>query len=168
MTGSRRQRSLARLVVAGALAALLPLAVLAVPARVTAATTERVVTDHHTGIAISGFDPVAYFTDSEPRLGRAELEYRSEGVTWRFRNEGNRAAFAADPDVYMPRFGGYDPIAVARGIGTPGHPELWRVYGGRLYLFYNADARAAFATDPEEAIGAAEAKWPDVLRTLVP
>jgi hypothetical protein len=48
--------------------------------------------------------------------GRPEFERMPEGTTWRFRNEGNRAAFAADPDVFLPRFGGYDPVALARGV----------------------------------------------------
>ena len=164
MTGSRRQRSFLR---PAALAALLLIAA-ADPAPVTAATTERIVSDHHTGIAINGFDPVAYFTDAEPKPGNAELEYKWEGVTWRFRNEGNRAAFVADPDIYMPRFGGYDPIAVARGVGTAGHPELWLVFEQRLYFFYNTQARDEFTAAPEEAIEAANARWEEVLRKLVP
>ena len=90
------------------------------------------------------------------------------GVVWRFRNEGNRAAFIANPDVYMPRFGGYDPVAVARGASAPGHAELWAIAGDRLYLFYSAEARDAFAGDPGSAIGAAERVWPAVLRKLSP
>lgn len=138
----------------------------AVPLR--AATTERVVANRHTGLAIDGFDPVAYFTDRAPLLGRAGFEVRHAGVTWRFRNEGNRAAFAADPEVYMPRFGGHDPVAVARGVAVPGHPSLWAIAEGRLYLFYSDEARAQFAEDPEQAIDAAERHWREVLETLVP
>ena len=111
---------------------------------------------------------MAYFTDAEPKPGNAELEYKSEGVTWRFRNEGNRAAFVADPEIYMPRFGGYDPIAAARGVGTAGHPELWLVFEQRLYFFYNTQARDEFTAAPEEAIEAANARWEEVLRKLVP
>ena len=82
------------------------------PSRVEAATGELVVVDRHTGLAISGFDPVAYFIDT-PSPGRGEFEATFAGAVWRFRNAGNRAAFVADPEVYMPRFGGYDPVAVA-------------------------------------------------------
>ena len=125
--------------------------------------------DHHTGLAIGGFDPVAYFVDAKPMLGRAELELRFAGAIWRFRNEGNRAAFAADPEVYMPRFGGYDPVAVARGASAPGHPELWLIDRQRLYLFYSAGRpRRPSSDDRERAIDAAERRWPEVLRTLVP
>ena len=135
---------------------------------INAAITELVVINPHTGLAIDGFDPVAYFVDAAPDIGRADLEFHFAGATWRFRNQGNRAAFVADPEAYMPRFGGYDPIAVARGAGTAGHPRLWLIAQKRLYLFYSAEARAAFIANPDQAIEAAERHWPEVLRTLAP
>ena len=131
-----------------------------------AATTERVVTDRHTGFAIYGIDPVAYFTDRKPVAGRAEFEFRFAGAIWRFANEGNRAAFVADPSIYMPRFGGYDPVDIARGVSTPGYPQLWAIAKDRLYLFYSAQARAAFLADPGAAIAAAEAHWPQLKQDL--
>jgi hypothetical protein len=131
-----------------------------------AATTERIVVDRHTGLAIYGVDPVAYFTDRKPVVGQPGFEYRFAGVIWRFHNEGNRAAFMADPDVYMPRFGGYDPVGISRGLSTPGFPELWAVFDQRLYLFYSADARRAFIANPMSVIAAAAARWPDVRSEL--
>jgi YHS domain-containing protein len=132
-----------------------------------AATTEWVVSNRYTGLAIDGFDPVAYFVDGAPKEGRAELEFSFGGITWRFRNEGNRAAFAAAPEIYAPRFGGHDPMAVLRGSAAPGHPQLWLIAAQRLYLFYSAEARAAFARDPQSAIEAAERSWPELQRRLV-
>jgi hypothetical protein len=149
------------------LTVLLPLIALAAAVAAQAATTERVVVNRHTGLAIDGFDPVAYFTEGAPCEGRPELELRASGAIWRFRNEGNRAAFAAAPDVYGPRFGGHDPMSVARGGSASGHPSLWFIAEKRLYLFHNAEGRAAFARDPEAAIEAAERNWPAVERTLV-
>ena len=102
-----------------------------------AATADRIVVNSHTGLAISGFDPVAYFTDGKPKFGRPDMELSLDGAVWRFRNEGNRAAFADHPEVYTPRFGGYDPVAIARGASVPGHPLFWAVIGERLYLFYS-------------------------------
>ncbi len=133
-----------------------------------AATTERIVSDPHRGLALNGFDSVAYFTDAKAMVGRGEFEYRFAGATWRFRNEGNRAAFVANPEVYIPAFGGHDPVAAAHGVGTPGHPQIWTIAGERLYLFYSPEARRAFSADPESAAAAAERKWPAVLRTLSP
>jgi hypothetical protein len=131
-----------------------------------AAAGDRIVLDPQTGLAISGFDPVAYFTDAKPKIGRPEVELRLDGTIWRFRNEGNRAAFAEHPEVYTPRFGGYDPVAIARGNSVPGHPLFWAVSGERLYLFYSATERAAFLADTGRIIDAAERKWPNVVRTI--
>jgi hypothetical protein len=133
-----------------------------------AATTERIVINRHTGLAINGFDPVAYFTDGVARVGRSDFELSFGGAVWRFANEGNRAAFEADPDIYLPQFGGYDPVAIARGASTPGHPQVFLLSDKRLYLFYNADARDAFAADPGNARRAAEENWIEVQRSLAP
>jgi YHS domain-containing protein len=139
---------------------------LAVPLGAT--TTQYIVVDRHSGIALSGYDPVAYFTDGEALLGRATFELAYAGTVWRFRNEGNRAAFEADPDIYMPRFGGYDPVGIARGVGVPGHPHLWLIAGERLYFFYSGEARDAFRADPDEVTENADKMWPAVQRTLSP
>jgi hypothetical protein len=136
-------------------------------ARPHAATTERIVVDFHTGLAINGFDPVAYFTKAAALPGRAEIETRFAGATWRFQNVGNRAAFTDHPDAYVPAFGGYDPTGVARGVAVPGHPQVWLVTGNKLYLFQNVEARAAFAAAPESFVTAAERQWSEVQRALV-
>ena len=133
-----------------------------------AATTERIVANPHTGLAIDGYDPVAYFTDAAAKLGLSEFELRHAGVTWRFRNVGNRAAFVANPNVFMPRFGGYDPTAIARGASAPGHPELWIIAENRLYLFYSTAARDTFKAAPDSIIEEAERVWPTVRHTLTP
>lgn len=133
-----------------------------------AATTERVVTDRLTGLALYGFDPVAYFTESGPRQGSDGYELSWAGATWRFQNEGNRAAFMQSPEVYEPRYGGYDPVAVADGLPTSGHPSVWLVHADRLYVFHSEKNRAAFATDPAAVIERADARWPEVRKHLVP
>ena len=73
---------------------------------------------------------------------------RYGGAVWRFCNIGNRAAFAARPDVYMPQFGGYDPVGVARGVAVAGNPNLWLIAGERLFLFYDRARLEKFAADP--------------------
>jgi YHS domain-containing protein len=133
-----------------------------------AATTERVVSDRLTGLAVNGIDPVTYFTDEAPLYGRAPYEYSYAGVIWRFRNIGNQAAFIANPNVYMPRYGGYDPIAIARGVAVPGNPLLWDVVGQRIYLFYDEQSRDRFVANPDESIRRADDGWPAVQSGLVP
>jgi YHS domain-containing protein len=120
------------------------------------------VVNQATGLAISGFDPVAYFTETKAESGRAEFELSADGAVWRFRNEGNRAAFAKHPEVYRPAFGGYDPVAIGRERAVPGHPLFWTISGERLYLFYTEDDRSEFLADPARVLMAAERKWPAV------
>jgi YHS domain-containing protein len=141
-------------------------AVAAFGAQAVWASGEQVEVNPHTGLALSGFDPVAYFTDHQPRVGKPAWELSAEGVVWRFVNPGNRAAFKDHPEVYAPRFGGYDPVAVARGAAVPGHPLFWVVVSERLYLFYSPDARTAFLTNPGGVIARAERKWPAVAQTI--
>src|SRR5262249_39662486 len=110
-----------------------------------ATTNERVVVNRFSGLAIEGFDPVAYFVDRHPVLGLPAFEAAEAGAVWRFHNAGNRASFVAHPDVYGPQFGGYDPTDVARGVTFAGNPRFWVVSGERLYLFGLEANRDAFA-----------------------
>ena len=164
MTAARQQRKRYRAAAAaGLLFVLLALVALAPTAR---ATTARIVVDWYTGLAIGGYDPVAFYTDDKPVLGSPDLEFSYGGAVWRFRNVGNRAAFAARPDVYMPQFGGYDPLGVAAGIAVAGNPQAWLIAGGRLYLFYDRGRLNTFAADAGGIVAAADRNWPTVRRSL--
>jgi hypothetical protein len=125
-----------------------------------ATTTERVVVNRFSGLAIEGYDPVAYFVEARPLRGLAEFEASQAGVVWRFRNEGNRASFVAHPDIYAPQFGGYDPVDLARGITVAGNPMFWLVSGERLYLFAREAHRDAFASHPNDFLRRATSHWP--------
>jgi len=131
-----------------------------------AATTERVVVNRYSGLAIDGFDPVAYFTDSRPSLGAVDFEAPGSGAVWRFRNEGNRASFVAHPEVYAPQFGGYDPVDLGRGVPFAGNPRFWAVTGQRLYLFGREESRDAFKADPSPFLKEAIARWPAIEQSL--
>lgn len=166
MTAARQERKRYR---AGAGAfACLALVLSVAPPKAHAATTETIVVDWHTGLAIEGYDPVAFYTDGKSMPGSPDFELRYAGAVWRFCNVGNREAFAARPDVYMPQFGGYDPVGVAHGVAVAGNPSVWLIAGEKLFLFYDHTRLEAFNADPERAIGAAQRRWPDVLRTLSP
>jgi YHS domain-containing protein len=133
-----------------------------------AATTEMIVVDRHTGLAIGGYDPVAFFTDGKPVEGSAAFELRYGGAIWHFSNTGNRDAFVDRPDIYMPRFGGYDPTIVARGVATPGNPNVWLIAGQQLFLFYDHDHLEKFVADSNHLLAEAERQWPTVTYTLSP
>ena len=136
------------------------------PQAINAATDGQLTVNPDTGLAISGFDPVSYFTDGKALFGRPEFELNKDGAVWRFSNEGNRGAFEQHPEIYAPRFGGYDPVAIGRDRSVRGHPLFWAVVGQRLYFFYSEKTRLAFLADPGRIIATAERKWPDVSRAL--
>jgi hypothetical protein len=161
---ARRQENKGRYLRIACLAVLAGIA--GVSAEAWGAVTERVVVNEHTGLAIDGFDPVAYFTDAEATKGQPGLEASEGGSVWCFRNEANRAIFLAHPEIYGPRFGGYDPVDAARGKAVAGRPQLWMVSGQRLYLFSREDNLSAFAADPEGILKQAGGKWPALVETL--
>ncbi|SFJ10629.1 YHS domain-containing (seleno)protein [Bradyrhizobium sp. Gha] len=125
-----------------------------------AATTERIVVNRYSGVAIEGFDPVAYFVDGVAELGTAEFEANLWGAVWRFRNDGDRAEFLAHPEIYGPQFGGYDPADIARGVTVAGNPHFFVISAQRLYLFSREDNRDAFAKDPERFLNEVGKRWP--------
>jgi hypothetical protein len=131
-----------------------------------AATTEQVIVNRYSGLAIEGYDPVAYFTDAVAELGLPDFEASEAGAVWRFRNEGNRASFVAHPEIYGPQFGGYDPTDLARGVTVAGNPRFWLLAGERLYLFGREENRDAFAADPAHLLREANTRWPQLRETL--
>ena len=139
----------------GALALALGLG--AAPASAVPGLNERFVADPSTGVALYGFDPVAYFTEGRPVPGRRDIEAEWNGAAWRFASEANRAAFLSAPQVYAPRFGGYDPAGVSSGVAVAGHPLLFVVRDERLYLFRTSADRDAFSDARAAAIA-----WPKV------
>jgi YHS domain-containing protein len=153
-----------RAVFAGALLLAVPLTA---AGTAVASVTELVVADRRAGIALYGFDPVSYFLDASAAAGSETHELMFQGFAWHFRSEANRAAFRADPDVFVPRFGGYDPVALARSAPVAGHPAIFAVHRGRLYLFQKTENRDAFLADPEMALEAARAAWPRARASLV-
>lgn len=159
MTARRQERNGLRLAIAAIASLNCGFAFPGLDLTALAATSERVVADRYTGLAIGGFDPVAFFTDARPVQGVSEFEVSHDGVIWRFANPSNRAFFIADPDVYSPCFGGYDPVGVARGVARAGTARLWLVVGERLYLFGHEDTRAAFAADPARYLREATRRW---------
>ncbi|CAM5461375.1 YHS domain protein OS=Afipia felis OX=1035 GN=BN961_02594 PE=4 SV=1 [Afipia felis] len=140
-------------------AAALVVAALMGCAAARAASTERVVSNHYTGLAIDGYDPVGYFLQSRPVPGKAGIETYQGGAIWRFSGERERDIFLSAPDIYGPQFGGYDPLDLAAGRIVAGQPLIWLVFGQRLYLFSRIENRDAFAADPSKLAGAIE-KWP--------
>lgn len=119
----------------------------------------RYWSDSATGIAIGGFDPLAYFTSQEERIGTANHEVTWRGLVWRFANEGNKAAFMAAPLIYAPQFGGFGLVSVSRGLPAIGNPRIWAIHEDRLYFFHSHALRTIWESNVEQTILEARAKW---------
>ncbi len=115
------------------------------------------------GVAIRGTDPVAYFTEGRPVSGDARFSHSWKGATWHFSSAANRDSFAAAPERYAPRFGGYCAWAVSRGYTASTAPDAWSIVDGRLYLNYSLSVRASWKQNIPGNIAAAEENWPAVL-----
>lgn len=88
------------------------------------------------GVAIKGYDPVSYF-QQEPQEGKLELNKHHNGVEYHFANEKNREAFAANPEQYLPQYGGWCAYAMLDGDKVEVDPRRYKIIGGKLYLFYD-------------------------------
>ena len=145
------------------LASLLALlsAVAVAPAK--AAPAAPAVNVDRSGLAIRGYDPVAFFTEGRPVAGSPDHQLEWQGAQWRFASAQSLAAFAADPARYAPQFGGYCAWAVSQGYVAPGDPEQWKIVDGKLYLNFNARAKELWEADQADAIKRGHANWPAVL-----
>ncbi len=147
------------------IAALL-LALAAAPASAGSLVTS-IVTDPLTGVAIDGFDPVSYFTGTEPVQGLPDYEYEWGGVPWYFANAANRDIFIRAPEVYAPQFGGHCLMSLSRGYLSDGKPRLYAIEAMKLYFFYSAANREAFLLAKGQALTTAEANWPGLAVDLL-
>jgi YHS domain-containing protein len=121
----------------------------------------------HNGVAIRGYDPVAYFTDGKPTLGDSTLRASYDGATWYFATAAHRDAFQADPAKYAPQFGGYCAYGMSDEAGhkAPTQPDAWTIVDDKLYLNYNTKVRGLWSKDKQSRIEQANQNWPTVKRT---
>jgi hypothetical protein len=115
------------------------------------------------GVAVGGYDPVAYFTEGRAIKGSPAIKLQHAGVEWRFSSETNRSLFEADPMKFAPRYGGYCAWAASRGYTAKGDPKAWSIVDGKLYLNYNREVRETWQKDASGNIAKADANWPKVL-----
>ena len=119
-------------------------------------------------LSISGYDPVAYFTDGKPTQGKAEIEYLWHKLAWRFASPAHRDLFAKDPDHYAPQYDGYCALGVA--VDDAEHkdtidPQAWAIVDGKLYLVHNQYWLQVWQEKAEEHIKQANKDW-DVVKNL--
>lgn len=111
------------------------------------------------GVALKGYDAVAYFNRGTAVKGDERFSHPWRGITWRFSSEENRSLFAANPEAYAPRYGGYCAYAMSRGMIADISPAAWAVVDGKLYLNNNGFAHQLWNASRSENIAAADQNW---------
>lgn len=118
------------------------------------------------GVAIGGYDAVAYFTDGKPRLGRVDFATEWQGAVWRFSNAEHVQLFKATPEKYAPQYGGYCAYAMANGGLAAGDGKRWRIVNDKLYLNNNLLAQKLWEQNVAENIVQADNHYPAVKARL--
>ena len=115
-----------------------------------------------TGLALEGYDPVAYFESGKPTHGKANIQSSYGGARYLFASEAHRKAFIENPTKYLPEFGGFCAVGTSFGEKVDVDPETGKVVNGKLYLNNSPKAQEIFDKDPGGTIARAEKKWPTV------
>lgn len=90
------------------------------------------------GLAIQGYDAVAYYLDHKAIKGNPALSLHFEGITYYFSSQQHKDAFRAAPSKFEPQFGGWCAYAMgSSGEKVDIDPETFKIVNGKLYLFYN-------------------------------
>ena len=112
------------------------------------------------GIAIEGYDPVAYHLGSKAQLGQASIHYLWQNMDWYFVSAEHEALFHAAPEKYAPQFGGYCAKAVSLGFSGGSNPRVWHIEDGKLYFFFSDGAKERWLAELAECVvRRSEANW---------
>lgn len=113
------------------------------------------------GVAVKGYDVVAYFTAGQPTKGSPAYSHQWMGATWRFANAKHLELFQADPVKYAPQYGGYCAYAVSKGHTASINPKNWKIVDGRLYLNHSL-AQGLWEKRIPDNISKADKNWPTI------
>ena len=117
------------------------------------------------GVALRGYDPVAYFASAEPQQGQAQYSYEYKGSKFYFASDANRRAFMAMPEKYAPQFGGYCAFGTAQGYKVSTQPDAFAIVKHKLYLNYDKKVQKIWQQDVPGNIQQAEKNWPEVSKS---
>ncbi|WP_299352555.1 YHS domain-containing (seleno)protein [uncultured Shimia sp.] len=115
-----------------------------------------------TGLALRGYDPVAYFTEGAPTPGDWQITAEYNEATYRFTSEANKATFEANPEAYAPAYGGYCAFGTAMGFKFDGDPEVWKIVDDKLYLNLSTAVQERWEGDVPGFIEKASMQWTDI------
>lgn len=128
----------------------------------TETNVSRGLTTKGPGLAVHGYDVVAYFEKGQPEVGRAKHSTVYNGATYRFSSEAALDTFEENPEKYVPQYGGYCAYGVAVGAKFDGDPRLWRIVDGKLYLNLNEDIQETWEKDVPGYIKKGDRNWKNI------
>ena len=111
---------------------------------------------------VQGYDLVAYHTEGKPVRGNGTNLVVIDDVTYLFASEENKKAFEANPEKYIPAYGGYCAYGVAVGKKFVGDAEVWEVVDGTLYLNLDPNIQKEWKKDVPGNIQKADSNWPQI------
>lgn len=111
------------------------------------------------GVAIEGYDPVAYFEMSKSVKGSPRHKVIHDGATFQFSSARHKELFEKNPDRYVPEYGGYCAFGMRYGQTSRIDPNAWDIVDGRLYLSLNHGTQAIWKTKQSEFITIADRLW---------
>jgi YHS domain-containing protein len=138
--------------------------VLATPIAPSARAASASEVNQIDGIALHGFDPVAYFTQNKALKGEPKVTTVYKGVTYEFASKEDQATFQGNPEMYVPQFGGFCAFAVSRGLKADIDPHAFAINNGKLYVNYSERALQAYQEDIKGNTEKADRNWPDVAK----
>ena len=129
----------------------------------TFAQTKTLLNLDKNGIAIKGYDPVAFFTQNQPVKGLPEFESKYKGARYLFASAEDKAMFDANPAKYEPQFGGFCAYGASKGHTAPIKIEAWQIVNGRLLMQYDLGVKKDFNKDQEGNLQKADKNWPGIV-----
>lgn len=111
-------------------------------------------------LALTGYDPVSYFTGRAPVKGSSQFKVKHRGLTYRFASAQSRDAFAANSKKYAPQYDGFCAYGVSRGYKVGVDPLAYKVVKGKLYVNYSRSVQRTWSRDIPGYIAKAEKNWP--------
>jgi YHS domain-containing protein len=112
------------------------------------------------GIGLKGYDPVAYFVNGQPTKGEEQYSFAWKGTTYRFASQENLNRFKADPEKYLPQYGGYCAYAMSLNRIADIDPSRWAVVNRKLYLNNGFVAEKLWSLNKSKNIESADRNWP--------
>ena len=124
--------------------------------------SSKMVATDSSGVAIKGYDTVAYFTEGQAIKGDPAFAFSWQDTQWYFSNVRHREMFAANPEYYAPRFGGHCANGLSLGEVVAANPEEWTIVDGKLYMKFDRSNRENWRQDKTAKIKKAEENWAEI------